>query len=68
MLRPCAVVELMLEELPRQVAAGPMAQKRRPCAVARLMPETVLWTLSSKRRLRKQALTLRPCATVELML
>jgi hypothetical protein len=68
MLRPCAAAELMLQELPRQAAAGPMAQKRRPCAAAGRMPKTVLWTLSLKRSLRKQAVMLRPCAAAELML
>ena len=42
MLWPCAKAELMLKELPRRVAAGPMAQKWRPCAAAGLMPKTVL--------------------------
>ena len=68
MLRPCAAEELMLRELPRQVAAGPMAQKRRPCAAVGLMPKTVLWTLSSERRLLKQTVMLRPCAAAEWML
>ena len=66
--RPCAVAGLTPKQLPRRAAAGPMAQKRRPCAAAGLMPKTVLWTLSPKRRLRKQALMLRPCAAAELML
>ena len=53
MLRPCAAAELMLQELPRQAAAGPMAQKWRLCATVGLMPPAANHRLHHRPRLCK---------------